>query len=93
MCVHGGKTGLEVHGTSTISIHIIDLWVRQISISGVYGPIATKFGMKVNLWTLMSGKILGFSYHGIRCHGDQNTFSQSNNGHFGNEVAYMHYHH
>ncbi len=71
-----------------ISIHIIDLWVRQISISGVYGPIATKFGMKVDLWTLMSGKILGFSYHGNRCHGDQNTFSESNYGHFEIEVAY-----
>ncbi len=47
-----------------ISIHIIDLWVRQISIYGVYGPIATKFGMKMDLWPLMSGKILGFSYHG-----------------------------
>ncbi len=33
---------------SYISIHIIDLWVRHISISGVYGPIATKFGMKAN---------------------------------------------
>ncbi len=27
-----------------ISMHIIDLLVRQISISGVYGPIATKLG-------------------------------------------------
>ena len=44
--------------------------------------------MNVGLWTVMSGKILEFSYHGNRCHGDQNTFSEFNNGHFGIEVAY-----
>ena len=33
-------------------------------------------------------KILEFSYHGNRCHGDQNTFSEFNNGYFGIEVAY-----
>ncbi len=27
-------------------------------------------------------KNIGFSYHGNRCHGHQNTFSESNYGHF-----------
>ncbi len=53
-----------------------------MSISGVYGPIANPFGMNVDLWILMSGKILEFSYHGNRCLGDLN------NGHSGIEVAY-----
>ncbi len=37
---------------------------------------------------MMPEKILGFSYHGNRCHGDRNTFTESNNGHFGFGVAY-----
>ncbi len=44
--------------------------------------------MKVDLRTLMSGKILEFSYHGNRCHGDQNTLPDLNNSHFGFGVAY-----
>ena len=40
-----------------INIHIIDLSVGRVSISGVYGPIAMKFGMNVDLWTLMSGNL------------------------------------
>ncbi len=59
---------------------IIDLSVGCIFISGV---VTTKFCMKVGLWTIMAGKILGFSYHDNRCRGDQNTFFESNNGHFG----------
>ncbi len=37
-----------------ISIHIVALSVGHVSISGVDGPIAMKFGMNVDLWTLMT---------------------------------------
>ncbi len=72
----------------SIAIHTLHLWVTHVSISGVYGPIATKFCVNVGLWTLMPGKIIEFGYHGNRCHGDQNTLSEFNNGHFDIEGAY-----
>ncbi len=49
-------------------------------ISGVYSPISMKFGMKVGLWTLITGKILRSCYLGNGCHGDQKTFSEPYNG-------------
>ena len=50
------------------------MWVTHISISAVYSSIATKSGMKVGLWTLMTGKILQLSYLGNVCHGDKKNF-------------------
>ena len=47
------------------------MWVTHVSISVVYRPISTILGMKVGLWTLMTGKILWLSYHGNGCHGDK----------------------
>ena len=43
-------------------------------ISGVYGPMSMKFGMKVGLWTLITGKILWSSYLGNGCYGDQKVY-------------------
>ena len=48
----------------------------QISNSGVYSPITMKFGMKVDLWTLITGKLLWSGYLGNGCHGDQKYFSE-----------------
>ena len=35
-----------------------------------------KFGMKVDLWTLITGKLLWSGYLGNGCHGDQKSFSE-----------------
>ncbi len=43
----------------------------QISYSGVYSPITMKFGMKVDLWTLMTGKLLLCDYLGNGYHGEK----------------------
>ncbi len=53
---------------SCFTVHIIDASVGHVSISDVYGLVTTKFGINVGLWTLISGKILGFGYHGNSCH-------------------------
>ncbi len=41
--------------------------------SGVYGQTSLKFCMNVGLWTLMTGKILGSSYLGNGCYGNEKT--------------------
>ncbi len=41
----------------------------------VYGPSSMKFGMKVAHRTLITGKILGSSFLGNHCHGNQKTYS------------------
>ena len=35
-----------------------------------------KFCMKVDLWTLITGKLLWYGYPGNGCHGDQKSFSE-----------------
>ena len=52
------------------------MWVTHVSISDVYGPISTKFGMKVGLWTLMKGKIQWSSFLGNGCYGNEKNISQ-----------------
>ncbi len=48
----------------------------NVFISGVYSPITMKSGMKMGLWTLITGKLLWSGYLRNGCHGDQIAVSQ-----------------
>ncbi len=54
----------------------------NVFISGVYSLITMKFGMKVGLRTLITGKLLWSGYLGNGCHGDQIALSELYNGLF-----------
>ena len=54
----------------------------NVFISGVYSPITMIFGIKMGLWTLITGKLLWSGYLGNGCHGDQIAFSELYNGLF-----------
>ena len=54
----------------------------NVFISKVYSPITMKSGMKMGLWTLITGKLLRSGYLGNGCHGDQIAVSELYNGLF-----------
>ncbi len=60
----------------------------HIFISGVYSPNSMKFGMKVGLWTLITGKLLWSCYLGNGCHGDKKLYKSSVMAHFGIAFEY-----